>query len=79
MKLSTLDWSIIGAYFLLSLAVGLWASRKAGKDTTTFFLAGRNMPWWFLGVITANENVSVRYQNVLPKCVRKMCPQTYAC
>lgn len=38
MILSTLDWIIIGGYLLLSLAVGVWASKKAGKDTRSFSL-----------------------------------------
>ena len=50
MILSTLDWIIVGGYLLLSLAVGVWASKKAGKDTRSFFLAGGNMPWWLLGI-----------------------------
>ena len=37
MTLSSLDWTIVGAYFLLSLAVGIWASKQAGKDTRSFF------------------------------------------
>ena len=34
MILSTFDWTIIGCYFAISLIIGIWASRKAGKDTT---------------------------------------------
>ena len=48
MNLTTFDWVIIFSYLCLSLAIGIWASKKAGKDTESFFLAGRNMPWWFL-------------------------------
>ena len=71
MKLSALDWSIVGAYFLLSLAVGLWASRKAGKDTTSFFLAGRNMPWWLLGVSMVATTFSTDTPNLVTDLVRQ--------
>ena len=71
MKLSTLDWYIIGTYFLLSLAVGLWASRKAGKDTTSFFLAGRNMPWWLLGVSMVATTFSTDTPNLVTDLVRQ--------
>ena len=71
MKLSSLDWSIIGTYFLLSLAVGLWASRKAGKDTTSFFLAGRNMPWWLLGVSMVATTFSTDTPNLVTDLVRQ--------
>ena len=71
MKLSTLDWSIVGAYFLMSLAIGLWASRKAGKDTTSFFLAGRNMPWWLLGVSMVATTFSTDTPNLVTDLVRQ--------
>ena len=50
MNLSSFDWLIVFAYLVLSLAVGIWAAKKAGENTESFFLAGRNMPWWLLGV-----------------------------
>jgi len=71
MKLSNLDWSIVGAYFLLSLAVGIWASRKAGKDTKSFFLAGRNMPWWLLGVSMVATTFSTDTPNLVTDLVRQ--------
>lgn len=43
MILSYLDWSIIDAFFLISLGPGIWGSKKAGEDTKSFFLAGRNI------------------------------------
>ncbi|HET6528143.1 MAG TPA: sodium:solute symporter family protein [Balneolaceae bacterium] len=50
MYLAPIDWVIIVAYLLISLIIGLWASRHAGKDSTSFFAADKNMPWWLLGV-----------------------------
>ena len=50
MKLTAIDWSIIGGYFLLSLSVGLYFTRRAGKSTDEYFLAGRSIPWWLAGV-----------------------------
>jgi SSS family solute:Na+ symporter len=47
---SHLDWFIIIAFFTLSLAIGVYSSRKAGRNTGEFFLSGRSMPWWLLGV-----------------------------
>ena len=49
MQLSFLDWSIIGLYFLLSTAIAVYYSRRAGKSMTEFFLSGRNLPWWIAG------------------------------
>ena len=49
MKLITLDWLIIASYFALSLAVGLYYARRAGRSTEEYFLSDRSMPWWLAG------------------------------
>jgi solute:Na+ symporter, SSS family len=49
MILTTLDWAIIAAYFLMSLAIGLLYYRRAGENTSEYFVAGRNLPWWLAG------------------------------
>ena len=71
MLLSTLDWTIVGAYFTLSLIVGIWASKQAGKDTKAFFLAGRNMPWWLLGVSMVATTFSTDTPNLVTDLVRQ--------
>lgn len=50
MQVSLLDWAIIIGFFLLSLGIGFWASKTSDKSVSSFFLSGRNMPWWLLGV-----------------------------
>lgn len=50
MILNSLDLVIIVSFFLLSMAIGLYTSKKSGKNTANFFLSGRNMPWWLLGI-----------------------------
>ena len=47
--LSTLDWVIIAGYLLISLAVGLVFTRRAGKSMAEYFISGRNLPWWIAG------------------------------
>src|SRR5712692_9681894 len=49
MKLSLLDWSVIAAYFLFNLAIGIYYARRARGSTTEFFLSGRDVPWWLAG------------------------------
>ena len=49
MYLTALDWTIIGAYFALSLGIGLYYYQRAGADTAEFFVAGRSLPWWLAG------------------------------
>jgi SSS family transporter len=50
MALSTIDWIIIMAFFVVSLLIGLYTLKFSSKDSANFFLSGRNMPWWVLGV-----------------------------
>jgi len=71
MILSFIDWCIIGAYFTISLAVGIWASRNAGEDTRSFFLAGRNMPWWLLGISMVATTFSTDTPNLVTDLVRR--------
>jgi Na+/proline symporter len=71
MLLSTLDWTIVGAYITLSLIVGIWASKQAGTDTKSFFLAGRNMPWWLLGVSMVATTFSTDTPNLVTDLVRQ--------
>src|SRR4026209_1798061 len=49
MNLSILDWSVIAAYFLFNLGIGLYYARRASGSTSEFFLSGRNVPWWLAG------------------------------
>jgi SSS family solute:Na+ symporter len=49
MILSFLDWAIIVAYFLISLAIGVYYSRRAGANVGEYFLSGRDLPWWLAG------------------------------
>ena len=50
MLLEIWDWIIIAAYFALSLGIGLFYAKRAGKNTDEFFLGGRNMPWALAGL-----------------------------
>ena len=71
MTLSTLDWLIVGLYFILSLTIGIWSSKKAGKDTKSFFLAGRNMPWSLLGISMVATTFSTDTPNLVTDLVRQ--------
>jgi SSS family solute:Na+ symporter len=49
MTLGLIDWTIIGAYFVASMVVGLFFTKRAGQSTGEFFLSGRSLPWWLAG------------------------------
>ncbi|GGE11103.1 sodium:solute symporter family protein [Psychroflexus salis] len=50
MQLELLDWSLIIGFFVISLGIGIFAAKQSGKNSENFFLSGRNMPWWLLGI-----------------------------
>jgi Na+/proline symporter len=49
MKLTLLDWFFVALYFAINLAIGFYYKSRAGKNTSEFFLGGRNIPWWLAG------------------------------
>ncbi len=49
MNLPFLDWSLIIAYFVFALVVGLYFSKKAGKNIESYFISSRTLPWWIAG------------------------------
>jgi len=68
--LETLDWAIVGMFFIILLSIGYLASFRAGKNTTNFFLSGRNMPWWLLGVSMVATTFSADTPNLVTDMVR---------
>lgn len=53
------DWLIVAVYLLVSLLIGVWFTRRAGRSPEDFFLARRTVPWWLLGVSMAATNFSI--------------------
>nr|XP_008122332.2 PREDICTED: sodium/glucose cotransporter 1-like [Anolis carolinensis] len=52
------DIAVIVVYFLVVLAVGLWAMYSTNRGTVGgFFLAGRNMVWWPIGASLFASNI----------------------
>lgn len=71
MILSSIDWGIILLFFVIMLAIGWWASKSAGKNTSEFFLGGRSMPWWLLGVSMVATTFSADTPNLVTGLVRE--------
>ena len=69
--LSTLDYSIIILFFSITLGIGLYVSKKSGKDSTEYFLSGRTMPWWLLGISMVATTFSTDTPNFVTDIVRK--------
>lgn len=70
MALQGLDWGIIIAYFLVSIMIGIIVAKRAGSSMAEFFLSGRNMPWWLLGVSMVATTFSADTPNLVTDIVR---------
>ena len=70
MQLENIDWLIISAFFVISLSIGVIVSKKSGKDITEFFLSGRKMPWWLLGISMVATTFSADTPNLVTDIVR---------
>lgn len=71
MNLNTTDWLIISAFFVVLITIGIYASKSAGKGYNEFFLSGRNMPWWLLGVSMVATTFSCDTPNLVTDIVRQ--------
>jgi len=68
--LQTIDWVIIGGFFAVILSIGWYAYFWSGEDTESFFLSGRNMPWWLLGCSMVATTFSTDTPNLVADLVR---------
>ena len=48
--MQTIDWTILALYCSLMLAIGFYFARRAGKSMEDYFIAGRKLPWWLVGI-----------------------------
>ncbi len=70
MELSTFDYSFIIVFFTVVLGVGIYVSKKSGKDSNEYFLSGRTMPWWLLGLSMVATTFSTDTPNLVTDIVR---------
>ena len=54
MKLHPVDLAIIVAYFAAVLLIGLWVSKRGSKDMDSYFLGGKSLKWYVLGISDAS-------------------------
>ncbi len=55
--LTSLDWAVLGLYLIGITAFGMWAGR-GNKRMGDFFLAGRSMSWWAVGLSVMATQIS---------------------
>jgi solute:Na+ symporter, SSS family len=54
-----IDLTIIVLYLILMALVGWWVSKKASHSAETYFLAGKSLPWWIIGVAHGSSGVDI--------------------
>src|SRR5689334_25304210 len=47
--MSALDWSVLGAYFLVMVGIGVWSKSRI-RNVIDYFTAGGKIPWWLSGI-----------------------------
>ena len=70
MELALFDWLIIFLFFAVSLGIGIYVSKSSGKSANEFFLSGRSMPWWLLGLSMVATTFSTDTPNLVTDIVR---------
>ncbi len=70
MQLTGIDWVIMAAFFAVYVLIGLAVTRQAGQNFSAFFLGGRSMPWWLLGISMVATTFSTDTPNLVTDIVR---------
>ena len=68
---SCLDWVIIAGFIVSVILVGSAAAWRSNKNAADFFLSGRSMPWWLLGVSMVACTFSCDTPNLVTDIVRR--------
>jgi len=70
MRLNGWDWVVLALYGLVCVAVGLAVTRRASSGRAEFFLSGRRLSWWLLGVSLVATTFSTDTPNLVTDLVR---------
>ncbi|MFB3786713.1 MAG: sodium:solute symporter family protein [bacterium] len=54
LQLNTIDIAIVIAYLAATIVLGFWVSHRASKNLDSYFLGGKVMPWYILGISNAS-------------------------
>jgi len=59
MDLHSIDIAIIFTYLVLTVLIGFWISKRASKDLDSYFLGGKTLPWYILGISNASGQFDI--------------------
>ncbi len=67
-----LDWWIVAGYLIVTVFIGWWSGRRSSNTgSEDFFLSGRNIPWWMLGISMVATTFSADTPNLVTDLVRQ--------
>ena len=67
------DWVAVALFFALLMSIALLCSRRAGRDAKDYFLSGRSMPWWLVGISMCAATTSTNSANMFTEFIRNSC------
>jgi len=59
MQLNWIDISIIALYLGATIVIGFYVSKRASKNLESYFLGGKSMPWYILGISNASGQFDI--------------------
>lgn len=71
MHLQLLDWIIVAVILVICFAPAVFLGRRAGKNTSEFFVSGRAVPWWLAGLSMVATTFSSDTPNLVTDIVRR--------
>src|SRR5262249_46064027 len=71
MHLQWIDWVIALGCVALCFAPALFFGKRAGKNTSEFFVSGRAVPWWLAGLSMVATTFSSDTPNLVTDIVRR--------
>ena len=70
-QLLPIDWVIVVVCLLVCFVPALFFARRAGKNTSEFFVSGRAVPWWLGGLSMVATTFSTDTPNLVTDIVRR--------
>jgi solute:Na+ symporter, SSS family len=71
MHLHLIDWVIVAVTLLVCFVPALFFGKRAGKNTSEFFVSGRAVPWWLAGLSMVATTFSSDTPNLVTDIVRR--------
>jgi SSS family solute:Na+ symporter len=71
MHLHLIDWIIVAFSLGICFTPALFFGKRAGKNTSEFFVSGRSVPWWLAGLSMVATTFSSDTPNLVTDIVRQ--------